>query len=64
MSLTAAWVRIAGGILVLVGLLVMLSAFGMDMGLKAPVPFLAQLAIGALVLVLGAWLAMGRPVSA
>jgi len=63
-SLTSVWVRIAGAILVLVGLLVILAAFGADYGLKAPVPFLGQLVIGALVLVLGAWLAMGRPVSA
>ena len=64
MNVTAVWVRIAGAILVLAGLLVILAAFGADYGLKAPVPFLGQLVIGALVLILGAWLATGRPVVA
>jgi hypothetical protein len=60
--MTALWIRIVGAILALVGLLVILAAFGQDYGIRAPVAFGFQLLVGGAFVIFGAWLATGRQI--
>jgi hypothetical protein len=52
---------LVGWIIGILGVLVVLAAFGLDFGLRAPVSFAGQVLIGIILVIIGVALATGRP---